>query len=836
MSPFWKDILREIKTTKNRFISLLMIALLGAFVVVGIHATAIHMRDAADAAYRRANLYDLQLRHPMGFTPEDVRAIQDAYGVEYVMPTNIVDVYIYVRETRRTMRTYALPVISEVDALASSVAINTPTLLEGRLPAAPDEIAIERRLLREGGLSIGDEVALSHSDMGRFFSIFAGDVFTITGIVESPLYLTSIRGNTTLGDGMLRYFAYLYPGAYITTFTDIYVIMHGSRDIHQVSDAYNTAALEWRRQMEAFLAEENIGGFVFTRQNGIAFESYFQDTQRLQSVGYVFPLVFFLVAVLVSLTTMTRMVEEQRGQIGIYKALGYNSGAIFSKYFLYAIISGLAGGIVGAALGSQVVPRIIFDAYGHLYNMPASDHAIPWGIAAVSVLSAVVSVTAAVMFTCLRAVKEEAASLMRPKAPPAGKRVLIEKIPFLWHRMGFINKVTSRNIFRYKRRFFMTLAGVAGCTALLVTAFGLGDSINGVPRLQFEDIILYDAHVHTQTLSYADQAMLLVLTMQGVTMAQNEEVTVPDGEAVTQAVSAAVPDALFIRTITADAHTPAGGFSATLIIPEDMQRLPGFVNLVAPSFGFLPGRAGEVLPPSGYDGVLVTEKLAREMGIAAGDDFTITLGDGWSYTLRAAGIVENYLLHYIYMTPEYYARLFGQTPRPNGMLIVGNVDIAALRQHPAVFGVTNTAWMRDNLRDQTDALGIVTIVLMVAACILALVVLFNLTEINVLERMRELATIKVLGFQDIETAMYLYRENMVVTLMGIGLGLVAGVFLNGFILTTVEIDMFKFPHIILPVSFVMAGGISILFALVVNALTYRKLVAIDMVGALKSVE
>ncbi|MCL2404295.1 MAG: ABC transporter permease [Defluviitaleaceae bacterium] len=821
MSPFWKDIYREIIATKNRFISLLMISLLGAFVVVGIHATAIHMRDAADAAYRRANLYDLQLRHPLGFTQDDVIAISEVYGVEQAMPANIIDVYVYVRGVRRVMRTYSYTGPNLSSSTSGIIdPVNAPILLEGRWPASRGEIAVERRFLREGGLAIGDEVVLSHGDMARFFTIFADDTFTITGIADSPLYLTGERGNTTLGDGSIRYFAFVYTGAFVSpVYTDIYVIMNGSRDIHQVSDAYNAAALKWRTQMQDFLSG-GIGGFVFTRQNGIAFESYFQDTLRLESVGYVFPLVFFLVAILVSLTTMTRMIEEQRGQIGIYKALGYRPGAILLKYISYALISGLAGGLVGAALGSQVIPRIIFDAYGHLYSMPESNHAIPWRVAVVAVLSSVASVTVAVIFTCITTVQGEAANLMRPKAPEPGKRVLIEKIPAIWKRLGFISKVTSRNIFRYKRRFFMTLAGVAGCTALLVTAFGLGDSIGSVARLQFEDIVTYDARVHTRELSYAGQAELLVLAMQ-------------PGHAA---------DALFIRAMAADAHTDAGGFPATVIVPEDMTRLADFINLVVPSFGFMSqSRFSSPNLMVNYrtftqPGVIVTEKLAREMGIRAGDNFTITMGDGWSYTIYAAAIVENYLLHYIYMPPELYSYLFGRALRPNGLFIAGDINTTALREHALVLGISNTTWMRENLTQQTDALGIVTIVLMVMACILALVVLFNLTEINILERKCELATIKVLGFMDIQTAMYLYRENMVVTAMGIAVGLVAGVFLNGFILTTVEIDMLKFPHIIFPMSFVLAGGISLLFALVVNVLTYRKLVAIDMVMSLKSVE
>ena len=824
MNPFWKDIYREIKATKNRFISLLMISLLGAFVVVGIHATAIHMRDAAHEAYRHANLYDLHLRHPMGFTTQNAQAIRNAYGVGYTMPTNIVDAYVHVQGTRHVMRTYSLP----YDATNQ---INLPTLSEGRWPASANEIAVERRFLRESGLSIGNQISLSLQDLDHFFAIFANEHFTITGIADSPLYLTGERGNTTLGDGNLRYFAYLYHETYIApVYTDIYLIMTDSLDIHQVSEAYNAAALKWRAQIEDFLTDSGINGFVFTRQNGIAFESYFQDTLRLERVGYVFPLVFFLVAVLVSLTTMTRMIEEQRGQIGIYKALGYRPGAILLKYILYALISGLTGGVVGAALGSQIIPRIIFDAYGHLYTMPPSHHPTPWGIAAFAVLSAAASVTVAVVFTCIKTVQSEAASLMRPKAPEPGKRVLIEKIPTIWKRLGFISKVTSRNILRYKRRFFMTLAGVAGCTALLVTAFGLGDSIGSVARLQFGEIVTYDARVFTSELTYAYQSELLALTMQAAHTHNN-----------TAHHQHPLPtESLFIRTMAADAHTTAGGFSATIVVPDDMQRLPDFINLAAPSFGFF-GRTNETVtsPADGTlsdNGVLVTEKLAREMGIRAGDSFTITFGDGRSYTIRTADIVENYLLHYIYMPPEYYTHLFGRPHQPNGMFIAGEIDIQTLHTHPSILGISNTAWMRDNLTQQTDALGIVTIVLMVMACILALVVLFNLTEINILERMRELATIKVLGFQDIQTAMYLYRENMIVTAAGIALGLVTGVLLNGFILSTVEIDMLKFPHVIFPISFVLASGISLLFALIVNVLTYRKLVAIDMVMSLKSVE
>jgi len=795
ISPFWKDILREISNTKGRFISILLITMLGAMLVVGIHATAINMRDAADNAYRHANLYDLQIRFSNGDAIRAIETIRQEPAVYKAMSATIFDVYVNLRETQRIIRLTSLP-----------DTINQVELISGRLPQAPNEIVVERRLLRGGQASIGDTIEVYAPWVDVWLSTTE---LTIVGVVESPLYLTGDRGNTHLGAGTVHYYAYVHPYIFSMGYTDIFVVMRESRYLHQVSHEYNEAAQEWRRWMETTV--QGYRAFVFTRQNGTAFESYFQDTLRLEQVGYVFPLLFFLVAVLVALTSISRMVEEQRGQIGIYKALGYSGSAIMLKYVVYAVACGLAGGILGVVLGSQLIPRIIFNAYEHMYNMPHSNHPIPWGVSAIAVMAAVGSILAAALFTCINTLKGEAATLMRPKSPKAGKRVLLERIPFIWNHMGFISKVTSRNIFRYKRRFFMTLAGVAGCTALLLVAFGLRDSIGSVAQIQFDDISIYDFQLHLRDVT---------------TTQQNELLEFVQGES------------LFIRTITANAHSYAGGFSATIIIPQDFSALPNFINLVEPSRGFQSwtrGRSEPIQLQSYDEGVFVTEKLAREMNIQAGDYFFLTTGDGQSYRVRAAGIVENYVLHYVYMPMDYYIRLFGREFVANGMFVIGDVD-TSMQRHDSVLALVNTAFMRDNLSNQTDALGVVTIVILVMACILAFVVLYNLTEINIIERMREIATIKVLGFHDIETAMYLYRENMIVTAMGITLGLVGGVALNGFVLTTVEIDLLKFPHIIYSSSFLLAIALSVLFAMLVNVATYHRLIDIDMVTALKSVE
>ncbi|MCL2085128.1 MAG: ABC transporter permease, partial [Oscillospiraceae bacterium] len=509
---------------------------------------------------------------------------------------------------------------------------------------------------------------------------------------------------------------------------------------------------------------------------------------------------FFVVAILVSLTTMSRMVEERRTQIGIYKALGYRPAAIMLKYGVYAVASGFIGGIIGVAAGSVAFPRIIADAYGHLYSMPPVETPIPLDIAAFAVTVSVVSVAVVTLAVCAGTMADEPASLMRPRAPKAGKRVLIEKIPFIWNRLGFIGKVTARNILRYKRRFLMTLSGVAGCTALLLTAFGLRDSIGGVARMQYGDIIMYDAVVYVK------------------------EVTAPERRA---ALDALTPGArLYVREESV--KTEPGGLSAALVVPEEPDALGDFIRLFSPSSGKPAALTG--------DGALITEKLARSMGVQPGGSFTLTAGDGSGHTVTVAGIVENYILHFIYMTPGYYAELFGGEPRPNSLLALGDADAEALMRDDGVRAVILTDNMRVSMSDSTDAMGIVTIVLIILACALAFVVLFNLTVINITERTRELATIKVLGFQDTELAMYMYRENVAVTLIGIILGLIAGIYLETFVLSSVEIDLLKFPHIIRPASFILAAALSLAFALFVNAVTYPKLTAIDMVESLKNVE
>ena len=790
ITPFWKDTLRELWNTKGRYISLIIITMLGAASVVGIQASAISMRDAADRSYKANALYDIQLKSAAGFNADDIVAVQEMGGVSDVMPTHLFDVYLDVRGELRPVRTYALP-----DSL------NSVELISGRLPENTGECVVERRMLREARLSVGDVISFSLVSMDALHIALEHDTFTITGVVQSPLYMTFERGRTTLGNGTLRYYAYLHPDAYrLGAHTDVYVLMEDSKHMHNVSDDYKAAANDWKRLFEDSFPD----WFVFTRENGTAFESYYQDTLRLQSVGYVFPMVFFIVAVLVSLTSMTRLVEEQRTQIGIYKALGFKPAAIMMRYVFYALLCSISGGIAGVILGSKLFPVIIGDAYGHLYEIPPMETPIPIGIAAFAVIVSAALLTAVTLVTCAGTMMGEPAILMRPKAPKIGKRVFLERIPPLWSRMGFIGKVTARNIFRYKRRFLMTLVGVAGCAALLITAFGLRDSIGSVALVQYGDIVAYDALLYTSEIATAEQrAEIIDLT----------------------------PDArLFIReeSVTVGVETESGGTTAALVTPEDFSQIHDFINFLDP----LTGDAAAI----SADGAIITEKLARTWDIGIGDELTLMLPGGASYTVVASGIVENYIMHYVYFPPDYYTEVFGRDPLPNALLVHGEVDREDLMRSSHVRAVILTASMIRDISDSTDALGVVTYVLLIMACALAFVVLFNLTLINITERKRELATIKVLGFQDTETAVYIYREILIITIMGIAAGLLGGVGLTAFVLRSVEIDILKFPLILRPVSFLMSAGISIFFAVFVNFATYRRLSAIDMVESLKDVE
>lgn len=555
--------------------------------------------------------------------------------------------------------------------------------------------------------------------------------------------------------------------------------------------------------------------YILNRETISSYVSFGMDADRMGNIGEVFPVIFFLVAALVSLTAMTRMIEEQRTAIGTLKALGYSDGVIALKYFSYAMLATVGGSLLGVAVGSVSLPWIILKAYGMMYTgLPSYLTPLNMDQAMLAVLASVASTGVATLAASYRELRAKPAQLMRPESPKSGKRVLLERVRFLWKRMSFTQKSTVRNLVRYKKRFFMTVIGIGGCMALMLVGFGLQDSIKVVAENQYQEIFTYNAAVTLNTKAdETEKERLWELCAAYPGMENYTEV--------------------FTKSLTVEYEGTE--WDVTLQVPREIQEVKDFV--------VLKDRRSRNLYEFPEDGIVLTEKAAKELGVSVGDTVTIRFEDDSSAQAPVAVIAENYVLHYLYMTPELYEQLAGEKPEYNQLWLNFQMDTEeqqafgnALMEQEACSGVTFIDEQVDDIDYMLDTLNDVIYVLIISAGMLAFVVLYNLNSINITERKRELATLKVLGFYDAEVGAYVYRENIILTLIGIFAGVFMGIFLHQFIIQTVEVDMMMFGRLIRPVSFLICGLLSLLFSLLVNAIMYYRLKKIDMIESLKSVE
>ena len=556
--------------------------------------------------------------------------------------------------------------------------------------------------------------------------------------------------------------------------------------------------------------------YVQDVDSNAGFSGFQQDAQRIDAIGVVFPLIFFLVAALVSLTTMTRLVENDRTYIGTMKALGYSKAVISLKYLTYAVSASLVGSVIGLFVGYNLFPRVIFDAYLILYTLPDVEIQFNIPYALISTACAVACAAVPAFLVCAQSLTEEPASLMRPKSPPSGKRILLERFPPVWKRLNFSRKVTLRNLFLYKKRFLMTVIGVAGCTALIFTGFGLRDSISTIVSKQYSDIRRYDLQVYLKDDLSAKDLGTLAKDLNSLRSGSN----------------ARIRDSLYLRQQSVDAVYAGKTRSAYLVVPQDAARISGYIRLCA--------RVSGTTLPLDDRSVVVTEKFAYLCGYKAGDMIKLRNADGVEKQVRISGIAENYIYHYIFMSPKLYVSLYGAQPVCNQVLcrVSGSQSGAAeaVTKLDHVGYVLQTSYLKDNFGKMINALRYVVLVLISSAAALAFVVLFSLTSINIDERNREIATIKVLGFYDGETAMYIYRESILLTVIGAAVGLLLGVFMERFVITTSEVDLVMFSRDLLPASYVYSALLTFFFAFAVNAVMFRRLRKIDMVASLKSAE
>lgn len=552
--------------------------------------------------------------------------------------------------------------------------------------------------------------------------------------------------------------------------------------------------------------------YILDRDTNVGYASYSMDADRMSSLSTVFPLIFFLVAALVCLTTMTRMVEEQRTTIGGLKALGFSKRSIAVKYVGYGFLASAIGAVIGLAIGLTLLPWIICTAWLILYSIGDILYSFEPMTSLLACVASIGTVTLAALAACISTLSASPAELMRPKAPPVGKRILLERITPLWQKLSFHYKITLRNLFRYKKRFWMTVIGIGGCAALIVTAFGLRGSILGVMDMQYDEIYHYSAQVGL---------------VDKVTPLEQQEVE----DALDE--SNLVSGYLTCHTASYTAQSETYSVDCYLQTAESQEALAPFVSLRH--------RTNDDPVTLPDDGAVITEKMAILLDVEPGD--TITLEGDSRVTIRVADITEHYIQHYIYLSDTYYEKVFGSPPEDNTILVDLSTDTDQAEelesQLVALDGVTSLTLItdtRDTFTSSLESIDYAVILIIVCAAALAFVVLLNLTSINITERMRELATLKVLGFYDRELSSYVYRENVFLTIFGVALGMVLGKLLHQWLVLTVEIDMLMFGRSLSLSSYLWAALLTAAFSLLVNLAAHRKLKDLDMVESLKSVE
>lgn len=595
---------------------------------------------------------------------------------------------------------------------------------------------------------------------------------------------------------------------------------NGENELKEKKEEFNTKITDSENKLiearEKLNDIENAKWYILDRYDNKGFNSFSQDCDNVEKLGEVFPIVFFIIATLISLTTMTRMVEEERVQIGTLKALGYNKFQIMSKYIIYSLTASIIGGIFGAIFGLKFFPYVIITMYQMMYDITELVIEFNWYYTILGIGLITICIVGATIYTANKELQSTPAEMMRPKAPKPGKRVLLEKIPFIWSKLSFTQKVTVRNMFRYKKKFLMTVVGICGCTALIVAGFGLKDSISGIMDFQYVDIYDYDMMIGLKNTLTEDEKKDLIQDLE------NKE-----------KIEKCITSHIFAGDIKNNSYKE----ESQVMVVKDTDTIDKIVNLKDL-------KTGEKLELNDKE-VIITDKLSQLLNVKVGDEIKIIDSDDKEVNVKISGITEHYISHYVYMTDQLYKKLYNEKPNTNVIFTkysekldeeTENQLSKELLLNSKIASITLTSYLITIMDETLSAMNFVVYVLIVSAGLLAFIVLFNLSNINISERIRELATIKVLGFYDKEVYDYVTREIVLLTIIGILFGLIFGFILNSFILGTCEIGILRFKKTVLPQSYLFAGIITVIFTIIINFITYFSLKKIDMIESLKSVE
>lgn len=596
----------------------------------------------------------------------------------------------------------------------------------------------------------------------------------------------------------------------------------GKAELADAKVTYEDARIEFEEevadaQLKIDDAREELTGieepddYVLTRNTNIGYACYESDSNIVAAIANVFPLFFFLVAALICMTTMNRMVEEQRTQIGVLKALGYGNGAIMGKFLFYAGSAAFLGAVLGCVGGTWLFPKVIWTGYSIMYSMGEIEYHFDFGLAAVSIAAALLCSMGAAYFSCRYELYSVPANLIRPKAPRSGKRIFLERITFIWSRMKFLHKVSVRNIIRYKKRFFMMILGISGCTALLVTGFGIKDSVTNVADMQYDQVHIYD-----MSITFKD----------GVEQSRKDRLA--------EQTKGILAQTAYRYEESVDLDFDGKTKSVYLEIPENAEEIDAFIDLHT--------KDGEPIPYPKEGEAVLTAKIAENMGIKEGDQVILRDNDMNSLTVTVTALCENFVYNYIYINKETYEEQLGVSPdyKSAYAIVEESAKIheaaAVVSDQDDVLAVSVVQDMRDRIGTMMKSMDYIVILIIACAGSLAFIVLYNLTNINITERIREIATIKVLGFYAKETADYVFRENLVLTGLGAVVGLGLGKWLHWFVMYNINIDMISFKTVIMPASYLWSLLLTFGFAFLVNGMMFFKLEKINMAESLKSIE
>ncbi len=897
----FKDFIRNIKGTLGRFFAIMAIVAIGVAFFAGVTASSGDMKHSSDSYYDEYNMNDIRILSSIGFTSQDIEAVSKVSGVKAVYKTNTQDVLVDYDGRENVAHISGIPVGKASD---DDSYINQLRIKEGRLPQNDKECVVKYEDTRKS-MQVGDVISFKSGTEDDINDTFKDTEYTVVGIVYTPCYVSYDLGSSGIGNGHINYCIYVGDDEFKNNYyTECYAVIDGAKDMDTYSDEYkklidkyaddikaiskerldirkqtvideytrakadkkeelletikknvedsiteqyqayypgmdvssmiapyvktayekavaqfdfDAVNAEYDKKMNETLADsDSWEWYVLTRESSYSFRDYESSANRMKAIATVFPLFFIIVAGLVCLTTMTRMVEEERGLIGTYKALGYGKATIALKYVIYAFLASLTGAVIGCAAGLRLFPYIIYESWNIIYQMPAIKYASHTILSVVAVASLILVTLIATLYSCYNELSEVPSALMRPKAPKNGKKILLEHT-FIWKHLSFTKKVTMRNIFLYKKRFFMTVIGIAGCGALITAGFGIKDSVQSIIDNQYGQIIHYDN--------------ILVFNKNADSDAKNN---LSDKISSDEYYKSSLMDYAY----TAEVKIPGSSddYSTEITVVNDTSAYMDYVT-------FRTRRSKKTIELDD-SGVIISEKLAKDLNVKEGDNVLIHDEDNKQATVKVSGVMEMYINNYIFMTSEYYSQVFGYTPDNNrilGILTSDGDDIQSVigDRYLTDNNVKSLTFVKANItrfENMIQSLDLVTWVLIISAGMLAFVVLYNLTNVNISERIREIATIKVLGFYDREVGEYVYRENIILTLIGGVFGLLLGMALHAYIMTTIELDGVMFGTKINISSFLISYGITILFSLLINIFMYPSLKKIPMVESLKSVE